>query len=87
MARQTPAKPGRNAMHSEPAAPRRPQQASARRRPKRSAAMPLGISQARLTQWKTPSARPICHREKPRPASSTTQTASVMRRQEEKEKR
>ena len=54
------------------------------RRPSRSAAMPLGTSQKRLTMWYTLSARPISHSEKPRAAKSATHTASVMRRPEKK---
>ena len=67
------------------AAASNPLTTSVRRRPSRSAAMPLGTSPSRLTTWKMPSASPICHSANPRPASSATHTAPVTVSAEEKE--
>ena len=77
MPAQMNARLGANAMVAAETTPSAPPNISVRRRPSKSAAMPLGTSHSRLTPWKTPSARPICASVKPRAASSATQTASV----------
>ena len=79
MAVQISPSPGANAMTSAEKTPSTPPKISVRRRPSRSAAMPLGTSHSRLVRWNTLSARPISASEKPRAASSATQTASVNR--------
>ena len=79
MAVQISPSPGADAMASAEKTPSTPPKISVRRRPSRSAAMPLGTSHSRLVRWNTPSARPISASEKPRAASSATQTASVNR--------
>ena len=82
MAAQTAAKLRENAIVKSEQISKTALTARLRRRPNRSAATPLGTSHSRLVRWNTASARPICASVKPRAASSTTQTASVSRRQD-----
>lgn len=64
MPAQMNARLGANAMVAAETTPSAPPKISVRRRPSKSAAMPLGTSHSRLTPWKTPSARPICSQRK-----------------------
>ena len=80
MDRHTPKKSWLKAIVRAESIPNSPERARVRLRPTRSASMPLGTSQRKLTTWNTPSAMPTWAKENPRARRNTTHTPSATRK-------